>query len=133
MFHFYLKACMFAVCLFLTPVAVFADNVDILSTEAAEMLKTPVDNRVIIDVRTPAEFAKGHIKNAQVIDFKASDFKEKISQLDKDAPHILLCHSGKRSAGALEIMEALGFTNVQHMKDGMVGWEANNFEVLVTP
>ena len=77
-------------------------------TKAVGML----ESRTIIDVRTPAEFAAGHIAGAQNIDVEAGDFAEKISTLDKKAPYLLYCRSGRRSAIAAEEMAKAGFTDI---------------------
>lgn len=66
----------------------------------------------LIDVRTPEEFADGHLKGATNIDFNGPDFAEKISELDKDGEYTLYCRSGRRSGLALEAMKAAGFTKV---------------------
>lgn len=66
----------------------------------------------LIDVRTPEEFADGHLKGATNIDFNGPDFAEKISELDKDDEYTLYCRSGRRSGLALEAMKAAGFTKV---------------------
>lgn len=66
----------------------------------------------LIDVRTPEEFADGHLKGATNIDFNGPDFAEKISELNKDGEYTLYCRSGRRSGLALEAMKAAGFTKV---------------------
>ncbi len=66
----------------------------------------------LIDVRTPEEFADGHLKGATNIDFNSADFAEKINELDKDAEYTLYCRSGRRSGLAVEAMKAAGFTKV---------------------
>lgn len=66
----------------------------------------------LIDVRTPEEFADGHLKGATNIDFNGPDFADKISELDKDGEYTLYCRSGRRSGLALEAMKAAGFTKV---------------------
>lgn len=66
----------------------------------------------LIDVRTPEEFADGHLKGATNVDFNGPDFAEKISELDKDGEYTLYCRSGRRSGLALEAMKAAGFTKV---------------------
>ncbi len=67
----------------------------------------------IIDVRTPSEFAAGHLEGAQNIDVQSSDFDSQISGLDKNASYVVYCRSGNRSAAAADRMQAAGFTNVQ--------------------
>ena len=71
-----------------------------------------LDSRVVIDVRTPAEYAAGHIAGAQNIDVEAADFASRISTLDKTAAYLVYCHSGRRSAIAADQMAAAGFTDI---------------------
>jgi len=77
---------------------------------------------VILDVRTPQETALGTIPNAIIIDYKASDFDEKISILKKTTPYLVYCRSGGRSAGASTKMINAGFTNVTNMEGGYNAW-----------
>ncbi len=78
------------------------------ANEAVGML----DSRVVVDVRTPAEYAAGHIAGAANIDVEASDFSAQISSLDKNAAYLVYCQSGRRSAIAAEQMAAAGFTDI---------------------
>ena len=78
------------------------------SAEAAGM----VGSRVVIDVRTPAEFAAGHLAGAQNIDVEAGDFATRIASLDKGAAYLVYCRSGRRSAIAAQQMAAAGFKDI---------------------
>jgi phage shock protein E len=69
-------------------------------------------NRTVVDVRTPAEFAAGHIAGARNIDVESSEFASAIAALDKGAPYLVYCHSGRRSALAAAQMAAAGFTDI---------------------
>lgn len=80
------------------------------SSESSGQANTAIGT--LIDVRTPEEFADGHLKGATNIDFNGPDFAEKISELDKDGEYTLYCRSGRRSGLALEAMKAAGFTKV---------------------
>ena len=71
-----------------------------------------LDSRVVIDVRTPTEFAAGHIAGAQNIDVEAADFASRIASLDKKASYLVYCRSGRRSAIAADQMAAAGFTDI---------------------
>jgi phage shock protein E len=71
-----------------------------------------LESRVVIDVRTPAEYAAGHIAGAQNIDVEAADFGAKIASLDKKAAYLVYCRSGRRSAIAADEMAAAGFTDI---------------------
>ena len=67
---------------------------------------------VIIDVRTPSEFAAGHLPDAQLIDFNAGELEAAIAELDPEGEYFVYCRSGNRSGQAVAIMEDAGFTNV---------------------
>jgi rhodanese-related sulfurtransferase len=69
-------------------------------------------SRTVIDVRTPAEYAAGHVAGAQNIDVEAADFGTRIAALDKNAPYLVYCRSGRRSAIAADQMRQAGFTDV---------------------
>jgi phage shock protein E len=71
-----------------------------------------LDERMVIDVRTPAEFAAGHVAGAINIDVEASDFGAKISELDPADPYLVYCRSGRRSAIAADTMAEAGFTDI---------------------
>lgn len=71
-----------------------------------------LDSRVVIDVRTPAEYGAGHIAGARNIDVEAADFGSKIASLDKTAPYLVYCHSGRRSGIAATQMASAGFTDI---------------------
>lgn len=80
-------------------------------------------NFVIIDVRTPEEYANGHIEKAINLDFYSETFKDELDQLDRDKVYLIYCRSGNRSGQALNIMAELGFSEVYNMLGGMARWE----------
>ena len=71
-----------------------------------------LESRVVIDVRTPGEYAAGHIAGAQNIDVEAADFGSKIALLDKEAAYLVYCHAGRRSGMAAAQMASAGFTDI---------------------
>ena len=71
-----------------------------------------LDSRTVIDVRTPTEYAAGHIAGAQNIDVEAADFGSKIATLDNKAPYVVYCRSGRRSGIAATQMADAGFTDI---------------------
>jgi len=71
-------------------------------------------NRVLIDVRTPAEFAAGHLEGAINIDFQSPTFAAEVSALDPTGSYTLYCRSGNRSGQALAVMKDLGFTDLSN-------------------
>lgn len=67
---------------------------------------------VVIDVRTPGEFASGHLEGAVNIDVQSASFDESVSELPTDGEYVVYCQSGNRSAAAIDRMEGLGFTDL---------------------
>jgi len=76
----------------------------------------------VIDVRTPKEFQKGHLKNAQNIHLYDQDFAQRIDKLDKKQPVYVYCKAGGRSAEAVEIMQNHGFENIIELQGGTDSW-----------
>jgi len=81
---------------------------------------------VILDVRTPQEFADGHIKDAVNIDVKADSFKdEALRQLsDKNQMIAVYCRSGRRSVTAANILSSEGYKNIVNLKGGILSWQS---------
>ena len=77
---------------------------------------------VVLDVRTPEEFADARIAGAINVDYYAADFREQVDELDKDATYVLYCRSGNRSEDANRIMRELGFAEVYEVDGGIVAW-----------
>lgn len=87
---------------------------------------------VVLDVRTPAEYAQGHLENARNIDVQSSAFDEQIAGLDKSASYALYCRSGVRSANAATAMFAAGFTKVVDLAGGFTAWTAAGNQVTTS-
>ena len=95
-----------------------ANNLSVteFSTKAAE------PGVITLDVRTPGEFAEGHIEGARLIDFQSGNFENEIAALDKNATYAVYCRSGNRSGQAVKVMQEAGFTNVFNMNGGVIDW-----------
>jgi len=78
----------------------------------------------VLDVRTPREFASGHLKRAINLDYTAPDFAQQVAKLDRSVPYAVHCQSGKRSAAAVAKMRELGFELLYDMPAGFAGWKA---------
>ena len=81
-------------------------------------------NFVILDVRTPKEFSKGHIEGAVNLDFYSEDFWEQLEKKDKKNKYLVCCGSGVRGVKTLAIMQDLGFTNIYNILGGITMWKA---------
>ena len=99
---------------------------DISPQEAFTLIQENQNNPdfVVIDVRTPEEFADGYIENAINIDFRSETFRNKLNQLDKNETYLVYCRSGGRSANALNIMAELNFKEVYNILGGITAWKA---------
>ena len=87
-------------------------------------------NAQLIDVRTPGEYEKGHLKDAMLIDFMNSNFKDiAFSEVDKDKPILVYCASGGRSAKAAKIYKDAGFVKVYNLLGGFRAWKAKKLEI----
>lgn len=69
-----------------------------------------VEGATAIDVRTPVEYAAGHLQGAKNIDLSAKDFDQQIAALDPEADYVVYCASGRRAAEAIKQMKYAGFT-----------------------
>jgi phage shock protein E len=87
---------------------------------------------VLLDVRTPQEYASGHLKGAKLVDASAPDFDTRIAALDKTASYALYCHSGNRSARAMQRMAAAGFSRVVDLDGGIAAWVASGRPVTAS-
>ena len=74
---------------------------------------------VLLDVRTPEEFAEGHVPGAINIDVKNNNFTDEISKLDTKKNYYIYCKSGVRAKLATDKMQEKGFKNAVNFKDGM--------------
>lgn len=68
----------------------------------------------VIDVRTPEEFADGHLQGAVNVDLAAPDFAERIADLDRSTSYVVYCASGNRAGTAIEMMHDQGFNDLMN-------------------
>ena len=84
---------------------------------------------ILLDVRTPDEYAQGHIPGAKNIDFYASNFEEELKNLDPNQHYVVYCASGNRSGKASKMMEALQFQKVQNVIGGFQAWRRKHLPI----
>lgn len=78
---------------------------------------------IILDVRTPLEYKRGHMDGAVSLNYASFKFKSRLAKLDKDAAYLVHCKSGHRSMFATKAMERAGFTTIYEMDGGYDGWK----------
>ena len=86
----------------------------------------------LVDVRTPAEFADGHLPGAIFIDIRENTFDSLIQQLDKSRPVFVYCRIGRRSLDAAKILEKNKFTAVYNLDGGILAWKEKGKEVVIS-
>lgn len=108
-----------------------ANALEVNAEGAAELIRTNPDNLdlVLLDVRTPAEFAAGHLEGALNIDFRAAGFSDRIAALDRSRTYLVYCRTGNRSGRALPLFDRLGFEAVVHMSNGITAWQRHGLPV----
>lgn len=80
---------------------------------------------IIIDVRTPEEFNKGHLRNSLNVNWFDENFDENLKIFNKNLPVFVYCLSGGRSSKANEKIQSLGFKNVYELDGGILEWRKN--------
>lgn len=81
---------------------------------------TSTENAVLLDVRTPSEFAAGHIDKAINIDFENQTFVSEIQKLDNSKTYFVYCRSGNRSGKAITLMKNNGFKSINELSGGII-------------
>ena len=104
-----------------TEMAPKAPYQDLSVEEFAE--KIGQDNTVLIDVRTPAEIAKGKIDGALEMDYRGPDFAKQLETLDPDKTYLIYCASGGRSGRTCDLLAESGFENLYNLETGYNGWK----------
>jgi thioredoxin len=99
-------------------------NIQTIDAVAFSKAIQATPNPQVVDVRTPEEFASGHLIQAQNVNWMNPDFVANSAKYDKSKPIFVYCKSGGRSHKAAEKLAELGFTNVIEMEGGILKWEA---------
>jgi glyoxylase-like metal-dependent hydrolase (beta-lactamase superfamily II)/rhodanese-related sulfurtransferase len=83
----------------------------------------------IVDVREPDEFTGvlGHIAGAKLIPL--GSLAQRISEIDRDRPAVMVCRSGARSAQATVLLRNAGYSKVANLSGGMLRWRSQRFPV----
>jgi thioredoxin 1 len=86
------------------------------------LAKTP--DALVLDVRTPEEFAGGHLNKAVNVDWNSGGFDAWSKKIDKEAKIFVYCLSGGRSGSAGAALRQAGFQHVSEMEGGIMKWKA---------
>ena len=99
-----------------------SDQFELLDVQAYK--KAVINKNVqLVDVRTPAEFKKGHLGKALNVDYyNKRQFREAFEKLNKEEPVYLYCRSGFRSKKAAFRLLKMGFIKVYDLEGGINNW-----------
>jgi rhodanese-related sulfurtransferase len=96
----------------------------VMTLNAADFAAKIADKSIVlVDVRTPSEFASGHISGATNIDFESGSFESDIKKLDKSKVYAVYCRSGNRSGQATALMAKNGFATIFNLEGGIINWQ----------
>jgi len=85
---------------------------------------------VVLDVRTPEEFAAGHLEGAVNLDVSAADVATRVADLDPDATYAVYCRSGNRSQAAMALMQGAGIGSLADLVGGIEAWSQAGLPVV---
>ena len=100
-----------------------APNSTIAPAQLIEQMERKNPNLVLLDVRTPEEFAAGHIAGA--INIPHDQLPNRLAEIAgaKSKELVVYCRSGRRSEIALETLKSQGFKDVKHLEGDMLKWQ----------
>ena len=83
------------------------------------------ENAILIDVRRPDEFEKGHLDGAININYFSDDFWQEMEALQDDKDFLIYCRSGRRSIRACTLMKNGGFeaSKIFNLDGGIIAWD----------
>lgn len=87
-------------------------------------------NTFVVDVRTPAEWASGHIPGAHHIEL--SLLKNQLTDIPKNKNIATICGGGSRSSIAASLLKKNGFPNVSNIRGGMSAWKKSNLPLATS-
>ena len=111
--------------------AVAATPASIEPATVVERLAWGDRSLVLLDVRTPAEFAEGHLPGA--INIPHTELEARIAELEKSKGEdiVVYCRSGNRTEQALGVLRKAGFDRLFHLKGDYLGWSGEKRPVSV--
>lgn len=88
-------------------------------------------NGMLLDIRTPQEFASGHILGAVLMDYHHPAFGLELATLDRSATYFIYCRTGNRTQQAMSLFKELGFSSVVGLRGGIENWARNGYRVML--
>jgi phage shock protein E len=99
---------------------------DVTAEEAQRLIESSggyqSDTLLVVDVRTPKEFAAKHVSNAKLVPFEELDKRYRTDVPDGREKVLVYCSSGERSRLACDLLGRAGYTNLYNVQDGLQAW-----------
>lgn len=99
---------------------------DVTAEEARHLIESSgryqSDTLLVVDVRTPKEFAAKHIPNATLVPLEELDKRYRMDVPDTREKIFVYCSSGERSRLACDLLARAGYTNLYNIHDGLQAW-----------
>lgn len=95
--------------------------------EVARQLEDPRTAPVLLDVRSPQEFADGHVPGA--LNLPVGQVEARAAEVPKDRPVVVYCEVGGRARLAATQLRNRGYTNVREMTGSMTAWRAAGLKI----
>lgn len=100
-----------------------------ITVQQAKDMLDKGEGLVLLDVRTPEEYAEGHVQNSKLLPLQELQQRAE-KELPKDSPIVVYCRTGVRSAQASQILVDLGFREVYNVLGGIEAWKAKGATVV---
>ena len=100
---------------------------EVTSREAADLIKN--EGPIVLDVRTPNEYNRGHLHNSLLIPVQELQSRYKELGNHKEREILIYCATGNRSTVASKILIDSGFKHIVNMRGGIYDWHKNNYPV----
>jgi len=99
-----------------------AEPAGVRDVEPDQLESVLSEQALLLDVRRPDEFAAGHVPGA--VNVPHDQLASRLAELgvDRDAPVVVYCESGRRAGMATEVLLGAGFEDVRHLVGDMAGW-----------
>jgi rhodanese-related sulfurtransferase len=95
-----------------------------------EAIDSAPPNAVLLDIREPEEFARGHVRGA--LNLPQADIATRLDEIPKDRPILTICQSGMRSFRTAQFLRQQGWQDVATVVGGTAAWRAAGRPVEVT-
>ncbi|PCE25801.1 sulfurtransferase [Paraburkholderia acidicola] len=100
----------------------------VTASEATQLINRR--NAVVVDLRSAADFAAGHLPSARHLEF--AELQAKVGQLvkNKSNPVLLVCQTGQQSNKAVRVVQDAGYAEVHVLQGGLNAWQQAGMPVV---